>query len=57
VNRQLRFDLIQRGYALIWTENGSGPFVVLNEDELDNYLTFYYERKIKIYVFIRAREK
>jgi hypothetical protein len=57
VNRQPRFDLIQRAYALIWTENGRGPFAVLTADELDGYLTLYHERKIKTYVFIQSREK
>ena len=54
--KQIRHDLIKTAYALIWTENGRGPFAVLTKGELEKFTQMYVDRKIETYVFITARE-
>ena len=49
-----RFDLVKTAVAFIWTESGRGPFAVLTEDELVDFLEQYAARKIKTYVFRRV---
>ena len=53
--RQIRFDLVQTAYALIWTEGGHGPFAVMSKIELSKFLAAYDERKIKTYVFLSVK--
>lgn len=52
--RPLRFDLAKRAVALIITEGGRGPFAVMSEHELQEFLTLYRQRKIKTFVFRRT---
>lgn len=57
--RRPRFDLVKTAVAFIWTENGRGPFAVLSEDELVDFLKVYEARNVKTYVFrkVEGEEK
>jgi hypothetical protein len=53
----IRFDLIKRAYAIIYTENGRGPFTVLSKSDLETFLKQYADRKIETYVFIKGEKR